>query len=178
MKLLVITYSLLYFGLPIQGDSFATSNTVSFSIPKFLWTVKGTFKEVVSQCNFNPKDLNQSSISGHAIISSVDTDNSTRDGHLQGVDWFDAGHYPKIEVNSNSFEKLSPLTYKGNFTITMKGTSMEKDIQFTISDAVNPKYITASFSLKLSDFSIGSGKGVDWVVGDEVDIEVSLINYN
>lgn len=175
MKSLFIFASLLLMATS-QNQSPLGTNQIAFSARKFLWSVKGSFEKFESNCTFNPQNLQASNISGKAQIASINTGNETRDGHLQGEDWFDAEKHSTISVFSNSFKKISAITYKGNFSITIKGKTLKKDIEFTLDDAINPKNIQANFSLKLSDFNIGSGKGVDWVVGDKVDVEVSLIN--
>ena len=176
MKSLLLTLSaFMLFLHPIEQTT-ETKNEVHFSIPKFFWSVEGTFHNIEASAHFDPEHLDQSTISGKVYITSIDTENKTRDGHLQGEDWLNSETYPTIGIKSTFFQKVSELEYSGIFEITIKDVTQTDTIPFTVDRAINPTLVAADFSLQLTDYGVGSGKGADWVVGDQVDISVSLLN--
>ena len=88
-------------------------------------TVTGSFRKFEGQAITTGEDFNNARVSFTIDVSSIDTNQSMRDQHLQNGDFFSADLYPTIDFVSTSFTKSgdSDFTMKGN--LTMKGVTKE-----------------------------------------------------
>jgi polyisoprenoid-binding protein YceI len=82
-------------------------------------TVTGIFKKFDATLEVNEDDLNQAQVTFEADITSVDTKNEQRDGHLKSDDFFNAEKFPKMTFKSTSIEKTGDDEYRliGDLTI-------------------------------------------------------------
>jgi len=76
-------------------------------------------------------DLAGSSLAAEIDMSSVDTGNADRDGHLQGTDFFSVETQPKMSFASESIEKAGDNNYRLTGILTLNGHS-----QTEVLDAV------------------------------------------
>jgi polyisoprenoid-binding protein YceI len=74
-------------------------------------------------------------LTGNVDVSTIDTGDANRDGHLKGAEFFDADQYPKISFQSSATEVGADgqITLQGE--ITIKGVS--KPIELTGEIAEN-----------------------------------------
>ena len=77
--------------------------SISFEVNHFFTPVAGSFKDFDGNLNFDPENLDGSSADFTVLISSVETDNEKRNGHLQSEDFFNAKKYPEMKFTSSSF---------------------------------------------------------------------------
>ena len=65
-------------------------------------------------------------------MSSVDTGNADRDGHLQSTDFFDVETKPKMTFASESIEDIGDGAYRVSGTLTLNGQSNAQtlDVRF------------------------------------------------
>ena len=54
-------------------------------------------------------------------VSSIDTENAKRDGHLKSPDFFDAEQFPNILFKSRTVNKLGTDEYEVIGDLTIKG---------------------------------------------------------
>lgn len=161
----------------------ATHSNVSFEITHFFTPVEGQFQDYSSEIYFDPNNLEESSISVDIMVSSVDTDNEKRDGHLQSPDFFNAKKYPKISFKSSKITKEGDNKFAAHGTLTIKDTTKDFKLPFTLLGVKehpmkeNTKLagIKSDFTINRTDYGVGVG---DWaataVVGDEVDVSLAL----
>ena len=161
-------------------DSNHTS--ISFEVTHFFTPVAGSFKDFDGSLNFDAENLAGSSADFTVKISSVETDNEKRNGHLQSEDFFNAEKYPEMKFKSSSFTKSGEdYTIIGNLTIR----EITKEISIPVEvlgigehPMKKGKLITAmrsEFSLNRNDYGVGSGSwAATAVVGDEVKVSVLL----
>ncbi|HEY4325809.1 MAG TPA: YceI family protein [Mucilaginibacter sp.] len=84
-------------------------------------TVSGFFKSFEGAMDTVNDDFEDADISFSLDIDSIDTNQSQRDGHLKGADFFDAEKYPKITFKSTSFKKTNDEDeYKLTGDLTIK----------------------------------------------------------
>lgn len=104
---------------------------VNFSVAHLVISeVDGTFKSFEGTVESSKVDFNDAKISFSIDVSSINTDNDKRDGHLQSEDFFFVEKYPKITFESTSFKKINEKNYilKGN--LTMRGVTNK--VEFSV----------------------------------------------
>ncbi|WP_461789210.1 YceI family protein [Pedobacter sp.] len=96
-----------------------THSELQFKVKHLMiTTVTGSIKSFSAELESEGEDFTNASISFSGDISSIDTGNGDRDGHLKSGDFFDAEKYPAISFKSTSVEKDgSDYIVKGDLTI-------------------------------------------------------------
>jgi polyisoprenoid-binding protein YceI len=116
-------------------------------------------------------------------VSSIDTNNTKRDGHLQSDDFFSVKKYPNMRFES------SAVTHSGDNNYILEGTMTIKDVSRSVKlpfkflgikpSPFNPKQEVAGFELSMTidrlDYNVGNGKFLGLgVVGKYVDVLITL----
>ncbi len=158
-------------------------SNINFTITHFFTPVDGSFEDYSSEINFDPQDLENSSIDVTIPVESINTENERRDNHLKSDDFFNASEWPNITFQSNSIEQTGDNQFVAHGELTIRDVTREFDLPFELKGVMdhpmqeNTKVagITASASLNRTDYGVGVG---DWaataVVGDEVNIQLNL----
>lgn len=158
-------------------------SAVNFTISHFFTPVDGTFSDYDATVYFDPENLDESSIDITIPVSSVDTRNERRDGHLLSEDFFNAEQWPNIHFVSNTIESTGDNNFVAKGEMTIRDVTREFELPFTLAGVMDHPMqentvvagITAQAELMRTDFGVGVG---DWaataVVGDKVDIQLNL----
>lgn len=144
----------------------AGSYVVDFKIKNAGFTVDGTFKGLSATLKFDEGGANDY-IEATIDATTVNTNNNGRDKHLRKTDFFDVATYPTIKLKSVSFTKISAGKFKGNFKLTMKGTTKTVEIPFTFSKGT----FEGEVKLNRLDYSVGESS---WVMSNDVTIHVKI----
>jgi len=96
-----------------------THSELQFKVKHLMiTTVTGNIKSFQAELESEGDDFTNASISFSGDISSIDTGNGDRDGHLKSGDFFDAEKFPAITFKSTSVEKDgNDYTVNGDLTI-------------------------------------------------------------
>lgn len=144
---------------------------VKFEITHMMLTdVSGKFKAFDAKFTSSKDDFSDAKFEFSADISSIDTDNSMRDGHLQGESWFDAAKNPKMTFASTSFTKVSGNKYKMAGNLTMKGKTGPVTLDVTLNGPVTDQ---RSQKKKVGIKATGSINRTKWGVGGEGNMPVT-----
>jgi len=101
-----------------------THSTLGFKIKHLMITnVSGSFKNFNAEVETNGTDFSTAAIQLKAEISSIDTNNAQRDGHLRTSDFFEAETYPEMIFESTKVEKVDEENYHVFGNLTMKGVT-------------------------------------------------------
>ena len=177
MKLITIfccSLLLLYpYQLPAQtyipSDN---GSSVTFSIKNFGFNVSGSFKHLLGNIKFDPKNPEASIFMVTIDAGTINTDNGSRDSHLRKEEYFDAAKYPKISFLSEKVEKTATAglyIVKGKFTV--KGISKPISIPFS-AIAKNGGYLfSGKVLLNRRDFKVG---GNSMVLSDNLTLTLSV----
>jgi len=95
-------------------------SAVSFTVTHLMISeVTGNFKDWDIQVSSSKEDFSDMKVSAKIKVASINTDNSKRDEHLMGDDFFNAEKYPEISFVSTGVKKAGGKNYKitGNMTI-------------------------------------------------------------
>lgn len=125
---------------------------IRFQISNAGLKVDGTLSGLEADIQFDPAHLEQTHIRASVAVSSIQTGISLRDKHLQKPDYFDAEKYPTIVLQSKIIRPAGAGKYEGSFDLTMKGTTREVKLPFTVSAAHE---FSGQLQVNRLDFGIG-----------------------
>ena len=158
-------------------------SAINFTINHFFTPVDGTFSDYDADVHFDPENLEESRVNVTIPVSSVDTRNERRDGHLQSDDFFNVEQWPNIQFTSHSIESRGDNEFVAIGEMTIRDVTRDFELPFTLQGVMDHPMqddtvvagITASAELMRTDYGVGVG---DWaataVVGDKVDIQLNL----
>lgn len=92
-------------------------------------TVTGSFPDFQVETTSASDDFSDASVKVTVNVSSINTKNSQRDGHLASADFFDAEKFPEIIFESTSMEKKSGSDYVLNGNLKIKDVSKPVSLQ-------------------------------------------------
>lgn len=138
--------------------------------------VEGSFKTIDATISApTANDLTGAVISFTADAKSIDTDNKSRDEHLQAADFFDAAKHPTITYTSTSVTKVSGDKYKVLGNLTVKGVTKPVELTAIARYGVHPMNnknvagVKVTGTIDRTQFGIGSGMG-GATLSDNVEI--------
>lgn len=114
----------------------------------------GTIGGLEYKISFNPDDPDNAYFKGSALVTTLDTDNFLRDGHLMWGKFFYKSKYPKIEFSSTQVVHFGDNNYKVIGNLTIKGTTKEVIINFMLdTDKLQGKttIYTSDFGVNIHD---------------------------
>ncbi len=131
--------------------------------------VDGAIGDLQANVQFNPANLQTSTVEASVDVNTINTDNSSRDEHLKSEDFFDIAHYPKITLKSVLFKHKSGNNYTGSFNLTIKNKTKLVEVPFIFTQKGNEMAFKGSFKLNRLDFGIGDSS---LVLSDEVTVNI------
>ena len=153
-------------------------SSVGFTVRHLgLSKVRGQFNSFSGELRI-ADDLTASSVVAEVDLSSIDTNNADRDGHLQSTDFFGVENNPTMKFNSTAVTETS-LT--GNLSINGVTKSVTFDLEFhgVAVDAYETTRagFSATGEISRSDFGISFNMpiGLDgMLIGDKINIELEI----
>ncbi|MDF2436144.1 MAG: hypothetical protein K0Q95_520 [Bacteroidota bacterium] len=147
------------------------SSSVTFKIKNAGLTVDGSFNGLVSEIKFNPAKPEEAVIVATVNAASINTDNDMRDSHLKKADYFDVEKFPHITMQSVKISKTGPISYLGDFKLSMKGVTKNIMIPFNFMKLPEKTEFKGTFSINRRDFGIG-GNSIS--LADSLSVSVLL----
>jgi polyisoprenoid-binding protein YceI len=187
-------YSLLIFVLSLflnpsafakQYEVIKEHSRVTFDIDYMSMTkVEGKFKEYQAFFELNDKEDQLSNVKVEIQGESVDTNDSKRDFHIKGHEFFFVANYPEITFKAvgpvkiqegQNFKLKGDLTLRGvTKPITMDGVYKGKRLD---PWGKNNYFFTLTGEINRKDFDIVWNKQMDaggYLVGDAVRLNISV----
>lgn len=112
--------------------------------------VKGTIGDLQSASEIDLNDFTTSTIKGSVGVTTLDTDNFLRDGHLMWSKYFNRKKYPRIHFNSTKIEKTAASKYKVTGELTLKGTTKTE----TFIAEIEKSKISITGTINIVDYDI------------------------
>ena len=156
-------------------------SSISFTITHFFTPINGAFDKFTGIISFDPEQLATSSAEFTVEISSINTKNAKRDGHLQSEDFFNAKQWPSMAFKSEKIESTGDNKFMVSGKMTIRNVTKDVSIPLELLGVRDHMMIEGSlvgalkseFSLNRNDYGVGTG---DWaataVIGDEVSITI------
>lgn len=146
-------------------------STINFKIKNLGTYAKGTFSESIITGNFNPADLENSSLNATIQVRSVDTNIKKRDKHLLEEDYFDAATYPTIRFSSTKVERKSDTNYVLYGKLSIKKTSKEVKLPLVVKNSGAILFVSSDFTLSRKEYGVG---GRSWILSDKIKAQVQF----
>ncbi|HXB40186.1 MAG TPA: YceI family protein [Bacteroidia bacterium] len=116
-------------------------------------------------------------------VSSVDTKDAKRDGHLKSPDFFDAEKYPTIKFEIVQFKKIKDKEYKLVGNLTMHGVTRSVTLTGKFAGIVKDPYGMTRTGIKITgeidryDFGLKYNAAMEaggMVIGQKVTISCNI----
>ena len=172
-KTLFITLCLLLARVGFtQNQQWAiVSSNITFKIKNAGFTVDGKFGSVTGSIQFDATKNSGNKIEASIDANTIDTDNSTRNGHLKKEEYFYVDKFPKISMSTTTITKEANGQFKGLFTLNIKGISKIVPVLFTVTEQEEKAKFTGSFTINRLDYTVGSSS---FILSDNVTINLDV----
>lgn len=162
-----------------------THSEVEFKIKHLvISTVTGKFTSFEGSIeSASETDFTDANVDFGIDVTSIDTSNADRDGHLKSGDFFDAEKYPKLTFKSTSFTKKGDVDYKLVGDLTIKDVTKEVTFDVELGGTAADPYGNFKAGFEATSKISRKEFGLTWsavtdagsiVVGDEVKILLNV----
>ena len=138
----------------------------------------GRFTQVSGQIELDEKNIENSKVNIEILVASLDTQNSKRDKHLRGPDFFNFKQFPRVTFKSKSLSK-SGKKYKLVGILSLHGESKEISGELELMRTGKDPWGTlrtggeARFVINRKDFKMNYMTGKN-SIGEDVEIIASI----
>lgn len=158
-----------------------------------LETITGVTTRVTGNLTVDPAQLSSARGNVSVQVASLRTGNDTRDEHLRGDHWLDAGQFPAATFAVTAIEGAASLTanqpaelrVRGRFTIhgvtknvvataRVRWMPITDELRRTPGITGDVLRIRASFNVQLTDFGVSVPQIVRLKVANEIAVNVDL----
>ncbi|MGP4060713.1 YceI family protein [Halobacillus sp. H74] len=102
-------------------------SSLNFQIKHMMVSkAKGEFQKFDVQFAGDINDLTSAQVTVSIPVTSINTRNEQRDGHLRSGDFFEAEKHPHLVFESKSIKKISDEEYEVTGDFTIKGVTNEE----------------------------------------------------
>ncbi len=161
-----------------------THSEIGFNVTHMLISeVSGKFKEYSGTIVSSSDDFQNATIEFEVQVSSIFTDNETRDNHLKSDDFLDVEKYPTLKFVSKSFKKVEGKEYKLIGDLTIKDITKEVTLAVKYNGTVTGPWGKTRAGFKIVGEIDRFDYGLQWnkaleagglVVSREVELEIKL----
>jgi len=184
MKILLtlLLGTLAAFGQSYEID--ASHSAATFAVKHMMVTnVSGRFSNVQGKVAYDEKNLAKSSIEATIDVTTINTNEPKRDGHLKSADFFDVANHAKMTFQSTKVYKYGGIT-KVDGNLTLHGVT--KPVTMTLDEVSNEvkspmgtivRGAVARTKISRRDFGLTWNKTIETggvVVGDEIAITLEI----
>lgn len=146
------------------------ASSVAFKIKNAGITVDGKFTDFTATLAFDPENLGSAKFTGIIQTKTVSTGINARDNHLRKAEYFNVSSYPTISFASTAIARKGN-GYVARGTLTIKDVTRTVEVPFTFQGTATEGTFTGMLSIDRRDYHVG---GNNWVMGDNVDITITL----
>ena len=148
---------------------------VHFVIRNFGIKTGGELKGLKGEILFSANDLAASKISVSVAVSTIDTDNESRDRSLKKSEYFDVEQYPEITITSTKIDKTNKTEtgfYYFTGTLNMHGVTKPISFPFHVEKTNDDYLFTGELEINRLNFGVGSSSAV---LSDLVSVSLSVL---
>lgn len=148
---------------------------VHFKIRNFGISTGGDLSGIKGEIIFFSTDLAACQINVTVNSSTVDTDNSSRDGHLKESEYFDVEKYPVITIASTKIAKTNKTEsgyYYFTGTLTLRGVTKPISFPFKVEKENDTYLFTGEFDIDRLDYGVGDKSAV---LSNTVNVSLSVL---
>lgn len=164
-----------------------THSHIQFSVRHMMISkVKGEFEKFEGTVNFDEANPTNTTVNVSVDLSSINTREEKRDGHLRSADFFDVENHPTMTFVSKRVEKTGENTGKLIGDLTIRGITKEVTLNVEYAGQAKSPWGTVSAGFTAAGKINRKEFGLTWnaaletggvLVGEDVEIalEVELV---
>ncbi len=153
-------------------------SSIKFMIKHMVFSkVHGSFKKFSGEFNFDEANPKNSWASSTMEVASISTQDTSRDDHLKGDDFFDIKNFPQMSFKSTSMIFASKKLIRVIGDLTIKGVSRQVELIVDAPTFDKKTGLTAKTNLKRKEFGLTWNAAIEaggLLVGDDVSITLDL----
>lgn len=133
--------------------------------------ITGTFSAWRGDIAFDPDQLDKSRVQIRIDLTSVNTDDSSRDEALKGPEWFDTAAHKTAVFDAATFRKTGKDRYEAVGSLTIRGRKQPLTLPFTLQ--IRDKVATMQATVTIDRLAFGVGQG-QWEQTDQIPAKVTV----
>jgi len=156
---------------------------VTFSVEHLCFSdTNGIFREFDAEVDFDPEDIDATSVTFTIDAASIDTFWAARDEHIRGADFLDVENHPEIVFTSSDVEQTGEDTARVTGDLTIRGVTRPVTFDAVLRNIgpnpFNPDQTIAGFKLTgeidRTEFGVDFGApAIGTVIPVTIDLEMS-----
>lgn len=152
-----------------------SKSEIAFTSRQMGVPVDGRFKKFNAQLLFDPQRPQDAKLVFVIDLASVAFGAPETDTEIAKPDWFDTRRFPQAFFQSTAVRAIGPDKFEVSGKLSLKGTSREIIIPFSLTSGESESLASGTFHLKRLEFGIGSGEWKDTsMVANEVLVRFRL----
>ncbi len=145
--------------------------------------VRGTFENFSGTVNFDEENPTHTAVNIEVDLTSINTRDEQRDGHLKSPDFFDVENYPTMKFVSSRVEQFDAHNGRLYGQLTIKDVTKEAVLDVEYAGIAKSPWGTESAGFSASGSINRKEWGLNWnqaletggvLVGDKINIEIEL----
>jgi len=145
-------------------------------------TVSGFFKSFEGTVESENEDFQDAKINFSIDINSIDTNQTMRDEHLKGPEFFESEKYPHIKFLSTSFKKTDDDEYELKGDLTIKDVTKPVTLEVEFGGAATDFYGNTKAGFEITGKINRKEFGLTWdgvteagsvVVGEDIKLTIN-----
>ena len=185
MKRLIILAATLTLALSIRAETYTIDpvhSSVGFSIRHLVSKFSSSFTKVSGAITYDAAVPEKSTVDATVEISSVNTANDMRNGHLLDAEhnFFNVAKFPTATFKSTAWKKTGESTFDVAGDLTIKGIT--KPVVFTATllgtgpgmGGVTLTGWEVTAKINKSDFGVNGPAMLGKALGDEVTLNIAI----
>ena len=158
-----------------QWEVDANASRLEFQALQSGQPFQGHFETWNASIEFDPLNLENSSVDVAIDMTSATTNDPERDSLMLDDPWLDVRQYPTANFKSQNFSSLEDNTYQTQASLTIKDVSRSVSLPLTLIIDSDHALATASLTIQRSDFNVGKGFWSATLVSEAVTITFSIL---
>ena len=168
--------------MPWQIDA-AHSHVNFIARHMMISKVRGTFEQFSGTVNFDETTPANTTVDITIDITSINTRDEQRDGHLRSPDFFDAENHPQMTFKSTQVDIIDDETARLTGDLTIRGVTKSVTLDVEYAGQAQSPWGTVSAGFFASTTVNRKDWGLNWnqaletggvLVGEKIKIEIDL----
>lgn len=145
--------------------------------------VRGSFENFSGTVNFDEENPTNTTVNVEVDLTSINTRDDQRDGHLKSPDFFDVEKYPTMKFVSTRVEQINENNGRLYGQLTIKDITKEVVLDAEYAGTAKSPWGTESAGFSATGSLNRKEWGLNWnqaletggvLVGDKINIEIEL----
>lgn len=188
MKKIILTLAGVISLLTVNAQTWnldASHTNVTFTVDYLVVSeLEGNFKKFDGTFTSSKPDFSDLNVNFNVDISSINTENEMRDGHLKSDDFFNAEKFPQMTFKGTGMKKISDKKYELSGDLTIRDVTKKVKFDVKYGGLVNDPWgntkagFKASLTINRKDYGLkynAAAEAGGLVAGDMVMININSV---